>query len=58
MIREDDLRDADAIRRDRGLAEYGEFASTQIDADHVRWAADVAARIVKAVAAELAAQPK
>lgn len=45
-----DLDDADAIRRDRGLAEYGEFNSSGIDADHVRWAAAVAERIVNAVA--------
>ena len=58
VIEADDLQDADAIRKDRGLAEYGEFASTRIDADHVRWAADVAERIVNAIAAELAAQAK
>lgn len=56
VIEEDDLRDADGIRKDRGLAEYGEFASTRIDAEHVRWAADVAARIVDAIAGELAAR--
>lgn len=58
VIEEEDLRDAEAIRKDRGLAEYGEFASTRIDADHVRWAADVAERIVHSVAADLAAQSK
>jgi hypothetical protein len=58
IIRVEDLKDADSIRRDRGLAEYGDFASSKIDADHVHWAAGVAERIVGAVAADLAAQPK
>jgi hypothetical protein len=40
------------------LAEYGDFASKQLDPDHVRWAADVAERIVNAVASALASQPK
>lgn len=52
------LDEADDIRRDRGLAEYGTFASKQFDADHVRWAADVAERIVGAIAEALAAQSK
>lgn len=50
------LREADDIRRDRALAEYGDFASRQLDADHVRWAADVAQRVVDAVARTLAEQ--
>jgi hypothetical protein len=44
----------DAIRKDRGLAEYGDFAAASINVDHIRWAADVANRIVDAIAAELA----
>lgn len=52
------LDEADDIRRDRGLAEYGTFASKQLDADHVRWAAGVAERIVGAIAQALAAQAK
>ena len=49
-----DLADADAIRKDRSLAEYGDFATSSIDAEHVRWAADVANCIVDAIATELA----
>ena len=58
VITTDDLTDADDIRRDRALAEYGDFANRQIDADHVRAAADTAERIVNAVAANLASAPK
>lgn len=48
------LDDADAIRRDRAVAEYGDFASSHIDSDHVLWAADLAQAIVNAVANDLA----
>ena len=58
IITEDEIGDADAIRRDRGVAEYGDFASSQIDAKRVRWAARVAERIVNAVANDLAKQPR
>jgi hypothetical protein len=58
IVTEDDIGNADAIRRDRGLAEYGDFASSQIGAEHVRWAARVAERIVNAVANDLAKQPR
>lgn len=54
VITEDDLVEANEIRQDRALAEYGDFASRQLDADHVRAAADVAERIVSAVARALA----
>jgi hypothetical protein len=54
VIADGDLRAAGNIRRDRALAEYGEFAARQITADHVRWAAGVAERIVGAVASDLA----
>lgn len=57
-ITADDLTEADDIRRDRALAEYGDFANRQIDPDHVRAAADAAERIVNAVATHLAANPK
>lgn len=49
-----DLVAADEIRRDRALAEYGDFANRRITPDQVREAADVAARIVTAVASALA----
>ena len=57
IVTEEDIGDADAIRRDRGLAEYGDFASSQINAEHVRWAARVAERIVNAVANDLPKKP-
>lgn len=57
VIASEDLDDADAIRRDRATAEYGDFAARQLNADHVRWAAEVADRIVSAVAAALASDP-
>lgn len=47
VLTTDQLDDADAIRPDRALAEYGDFASSHIDTDHVRWAADLAQAIVK-----------
>jgi hypothetical protein len=56
LVAESDLDDADNIRRDRGIAEYGDFASRKINAEHVRAAAEVAGRIVDAVASALAAQ--
>lgn len=58
VIPDEDLVEANEIRRDRALAEYGDFASRQVDADHVRAAADVAERIVNAVAKALAASSK
>ncbi len=54
FIAETDLEDADGIRRDRALAEYGDFASRQLDARHVLESADVAERIVSAIASALA----
>jgi hypothetical protein len=56
VIAASDLREADDIRRDRGLAEYGDFASRQLTAEHVLAAADVAERVVNAVAHGLASQ--
>ena len=60
VVTEDDLTDAEGIRRDRGLAEYGDYPSTQFSADHMNASADVAERIVNAVASELSrlATPK
>lgn len=58
VITADDLSEADEIRQDRALAEYGDFASRQLDADHVRSAAAVAERIVNAVATALASASK
>lgn len=56
VINESDFEEAKEIRQDRSLAEYGDFPSRQLDGDHVRAAADVAERIVNAVAESLARQ--
>ena len=56
VIAESDLDDADGIRRDRGLAEYGDFASRQLTPDHIRASASVAERIVNTVARVIASQ--
>ena len=53
-ISADDLDEADDIRRDRGLAEYGDFAGRRLTTDHIQAAADVSERIVNAVATALA----
>lgn len=58
VIAVEDLDAADDIRRDRALAEYGTFASKQIDAEHVRWASDVAERVVDRIAQALAGQER
>lgn len=56
-ISPDDLVEADEIRQDRAIAEYGDFASRKLNAPHVRAAADVAERFVNAVADILASPP-
>lgn len=58
VINEDDLEEAKEIRQDRSLAEYGDFPSRQLGGDHVRAAADVAERIVNAVAEALSRQAR
>lgn len=58
VITAEDLTEAEDIRRDRAIAEYGDFATRQIDADHIRFAADAAERIVNAIATALATQSK
>jgi hypothetical protein len=54
----EDLREADELRRDRALAEYGDFAAQQLSGDHVRGSAEVAERVVNAVAARLAEEAR
>jgi hypothetical protein len=54
VVASEDLDEADDIRRDRGLAEYGDFASRQLTPSRIKAAADVAERVVNAVAAALA----
>lgn len=49
-----DMENADAIRRSRSTAEYGDFAIRKVTSDQVRWAAGVADRIVDAIANDLA----
>ncbi len=56
VITADDLIEATEIRQDRALAEYGEFPSRRLDGAHIRAAADVAERILNAVASALATQ--
>ena len=56
LITEEDLEEADALRKDRALAEYGDFAARQLTAAHVFAAAEVAERIVGAVAGHLASR--
>jgi len=56
VIDEDDLEEAREIRQDRALAEYGDFPTRQLNSAHVRAAAQVAERIVNAVAEALARQ--
>lgn len=53
-----DLTEAEDIRRDRAVAEYGDFATRQLDAGHIRTAADAAERIVNALATSLATSAK
>lgn len=53
-----DLRDAEDLRRDRALAEYGNFATSRFGAVQVEAAADLAERIANAVAKELARRPR
>ena len=53
VVAADDLTEAEGIRRDRALAEYGDYPSGQFSADHVNAAADVGERIINAVASEL-----
>ncbi len=54
VIEPTDLDEADDIRKDRGLAEYGDFASRQLTPSRIEVAAEVAERIVNAVASALA----
>jgi hypothetical protein len=58
VIAAEDLTEAEDIRRDRAIAEYGDFATRQITPEHIRVAADAAERIVNAVATNLAARSK
>jgi hypothetical protein len=48
VISKTDFEQAKEIRQDRSLAEYGDFPSRQLDADHVRAASEVAERFVSA----------
>jgi hypothetical protein len=54
-----DLDEADALRRDRGIAEYGDFARSKFRPIDVMNAANLAERIVNAMkSATLSAQAK
>lgn len=50
----DDIDGVDDLRRDRADAEYGDFAQSRIDVDHIVAAAGLAERVVNAVASDLA----
>jgi hypothetical protein len=52
------VRSARMLASDRAVAEYGDFATRQLDADHIRTAADAAERIVNALATSLATSAK
>ncbi len=56
VVSQDDLNDLDFLRRDRHIAEYGDFASRTITPDRVHDALALANRITNAVAATLAAK--
>ncbi len=58
VITAEDVTEADDIRRDRALGEYGDFATRQIDTQHVRAPAAAAERFINAVAAGLPARSK
>lgn len=55
-VSESDLVEANEIRMDRALAEYGDFAARKLSAGHARDAADVAERMVNAIASALAGE--
>ena len=57
VISADDAVALDELRRDRNIAEYGDFASRAINAERAREAHELAARVLNAVAATLAKQP-
>lgn len=54
VISEGDLDGLDDLKSDRGEAEYGDFAQRRFDAAHLAAAADLADRVVNAVASALA----
>jgi hypothetical protein len=58
IITPSDLREADDLRRDRALAEYGDFAPGRFGSPQVEVAAALAERIVNAVADELAGRSR
>jgi hypothetical protein len=58
VVTPQDLVDAEDIRKDRAVAEYGDFASRKLGPEHVLWAADVAELFVNAVASKLSSQSR
>jgi hypothetical protein len=54
VISSEDVDSADSIRRDRATAEYGDFGARQITSKQVLWAAEIADRVVNAIATSLA----
>lgn len=58
LIAASDIDDADELRRDRGIAEYDQFAHSKLQAIDVLAAADLAERVVNAVAKALATRSR
>ncbi len=58
VLIQDDLDALDGLRRDRADAEYGDFAQRRFDAEHLTAAADLAERVVNAVASALAGRSR
>jgi len=58
LIAASDIDDADELRRDRGIAEYDQFAHSKLQAVDVLAAADLAERVVNAVAKALATRSR
>jgi hypothetical protein len=54
VLTAEDLDALDGLRRDRADAEYGDFAQLRFDAGHLAAAADLAERVINAVANALA----
>lgn len=57
VLTEADLDALDGLRRDRAAAEYGDFAQRRFDAEHLAASADLAERVINAVAVALASGP-
>lgn len=57
-VADSDLSAVDHLRRDRHTAEYGDYATSKIGPQQAKDAAALAARVLRAVSADLAEQTK